>query len=128
MIGVSLLRFSMDLSKAIDVHSVSTCLLLSKLKAYGKNGASCAFPADLRELKLVSSSLAGKASGEVSRMPASSLGPMLFSIFIDDLFFQVKRTKRNAYTDDHQPCYSHVDPIVLVTCLSHDASAAISGT
>ena len=90
MIGVSLLRFSMDLSKAIDVHSVSTCLLLSKLKAYGKNGASCAFPADLRELKLVSSSLAGKASGEVSRMPASSLGPMLFSIFIDDLFFQVK--------------------------------------
>ena len=41
------------------------------------------------------------------------LGPMLFNIFINDLFFLVKKAKLNAYADDHHVYYSHVDPAAL---------------
>ena len=48
------------------------------------------------------------------------LGPMLFNIFINDLFFLVKKSKLNAYADDHEVFYSHVDPAALEACVSHD--------
>ena len=48
----------------------------------------------------------------------SVLGPMLFTIFINDLFFHVKRAKMNAYADNHQVYYSHVDPGTLDACVS----------
>ena len=49
----------------------------------------------------------------------SVLGPMLFNIFINDLFFHVKKAKLNACADDHQVYYSHVDPAALEACVSH---------
>ena len=52
------------------------------------------------------------------------LGPMLFNIFINDLFFLVKKAKLNAYADDHQVYYSHVDPAALEACVSHDVGGA----
>ena len=48
------------------------------------------------------------------------LGPMLFNIFINDLFFLVKKAKLNAYADDHHVYYSHVDPAALKACVSQD--------
>ena len=51
-------------------------------------------------------------------------GPMLFNIFINDLFFHVKKAKLNAYADDHQVYYSHVDPAALDACASHDVGVA----
>ena len=52
------------------------------------------------------------------------LGPMLFNIFINDLFFHVKKAKLNAYADDHQVYYSHNDPAVLEACVLHDVRVA----
>ena len=49
---------------------------------------------------------------------------MLFNIFINDLFFQVKKATLNAYADDHQVYYSHVDPAALEACVSHDVGVA----
>ena len=37
------------------------------------------------------------------------MGPILFNIFINDLFFHVQQTKLNAYADDHQIYRSNVD-------------------
>ena len=52
------------------------------------------------------------------------LSPMLNNIFINDLFFHVKKAKLNAYADDHQVYYSHVDPAALEACVSHDVCVA----
>ena len=54
----------------------------------------------------------------------SVLGPMLLNIFINHFFFHVKRAKLNAYADDHQVHYSHVDPAALEACASHDVGVA----
>ena len=52
------------------------------------------------------------------------LGPILFVIFINDLFFHVKKAKLNAYADDHQVYDSHVDPAALEACVSHNVGMA----
>ena len=49
---------------------------------------------------------------------------MLFNIFINDIFFHVKKAKLNAYANDHQVYYSHVDPEALEACVSHDVGVA----
>ena len=49
---------------------------------------------------------------------------MLFNIFINDLFFHVKKAKLNAYADDHQVYYTNVDPAALEACVSHDVGVA----
>ena len=57
----------------------------------------------------------------------SVLDLMLFNIFINNLFLHVKRAKLNAYADDQQVYYSHVDPSALETCISdacHDVGVA----
>ena len=52
------------------------------------------------------------------------LSPMLNNIFINDLFFYVKKAKLNAYADDHRVYYSHVDPAALEAYVSHDVCVA----
>ena len=52
------------------------------------------------------------------------LSPMLNNIFINDLFFYVKKAKLNAYADDNQVYYSHVDPAALEACVSHEVCVA----
>ena len=49
---------------------------------------------------------------------------MLFNIFINDLFFQVKKATLNAYADDRQVYYSNIDPAALEACATHDVGKA----
>ena len=55
------------------------------------------------------------------------LGPMLFNIFINDLFFLVKKAKLNAHVDDHQVYYSHVDLAALEAWICHDVGGREGG-
>ena len=43
----------------------------------------------------------------------SVLRPMLFNVFINDLFFHIKSVKLNAYADDEQLYDSDIDPAEL---------------
>ena len=54
----------------------------------------------------------------------SVLGPMLFNVFINDLFYHIKSVKLNAYADDEQLYDSDIDPAELEKRLLREFNTA----
>ena len=55
---------------------------------------------------------------------ASVLGPMLFNIFLNDLFYHIKDVNLHAYADDEQLYDSDVDPRALEQRILHHLQIA----
>ena len=118
---------STDLSKAFD--RMPHGLLMSKLHAYGLSTDAC---------RLVMSYLCNrkqrvKLFGSVSDwvivnrgVPQGSvLGPLLFNIFLNDLFYMKITANIANYADDNNLCDSHMCLNILKNHLSLDASKTI---
>ena len=117
----------MDLCKAFD--SLPHDLLLMKLQAYGLSEKACA---------LISSYLSGRRHQvrlgphcsdwcEITKgVPQGSIiGPLLFNIFINDIFHVLDTSSLHNYADDNTLSYSHNNANTLKHHLQVDCVAIL---
>ena len=117
---------SIDLSKAFD--SLPHALLLAKLRAYGLNHHTCHLLKDYlqdREQRVKIGDTYSPWLRVKRGVPqGSTLGPLLFNIFINDLFLFVK-ANLNIYADDQQIYDSHEDLAALHLTVQNELDTAV---
>ena len=118
----------MDLSKAFDC--LPHDLLLLKLKHYGLSESAL----HMMESYLSNRKQCVKVGQSVSQMlniykgvpQGSILGPVLFNIFINDIFLFVKNCDLYNYADDNTLSKSHPSLATVVKSLEEDSNHLIS--
>ena len=113
----------MDLSKAFDC--LPHKLILEKLRAYGVTNSAVnllsSYMLDRKQyvqLGGFTSTLLNISKG----VPQGSiLGPIIFNIFINDIFYFLNKTKLYNYADDNTLSYSHPDFNILMETLGKES-------
>jgi hypothetical protein len=117
----------MDLSKAFAClpHNI----LLDKLSAYGVSSQSVSllksyFSNRKQQIK-VNSVLSDWADIQKGVPQVSILGPLLFNVFINDIFYFIKHSSLYNYADDNTLSFSSPDYDILISTLEADSQVLI---
>ena len=117
----------MDLSKAFDC--LPHDLTLSKLKAYGLSENSCklvkSYLTDRRQRVRVGQSHSSWQNTTKGVPQGSILGPLIFNIFMNDIFFFTTKTTLYNYADDNTLSYSHKNTDTLKHVLEQESDTLI---
>ena len=120
----------MDLSKAFDCLNYN--LLIAKLEAYGFSRSALKLVYNYLSNRKQRVKVNGKFSSwqeSVKGAPQGSvLGPLLFNMFLNDLFFLVEETEICSYADDTTIYVCGQELKQVVTSLENDAQRSLSGS
>ena len=114
----------MDLSKVFDCLNHE--LLLAKLNAYGFSTNAiqmmCSYLTGRRQRVKVNGSFSSWKDVKLSVPQGSVLGPLLFNIFINDIFFLLNETEICNYADDTTIYCSHQELQEVTIRLENDTA------
>ena len=112
----------MDLSKAYDCLPLD--LLVAKLEAYGLDKPSLnlvnGYLRFRRQRKKIDSSYSDWANATRGFLQGSILGPLLFNIFINDIFIIIEKSDICKFTDDNTLFSCGDNLSVILKSLEHD--------
>ena len=117
----------MDLSKAFDClpHNI----LLSKLAAYGLSGDSINllgnYLANRQQQVKIGDSLSSWSDIQKGVPQGSILGPLLFNVFINDIFYFVDQSSLYNYADDNTLSFATPDFNKLISVLQAESNSLI---
>ena len=117
----------MDLSKAFDC--LPHDLIIQKLKAYGLSNHACqlmnSYLSD-RKQRVKLGNIVSQWKNIIKGVPQGSiLGPLVFNIFINDIFFFLDKVKMYNYADDNTESYAHRKAEVMKSTLESETVITI---
>ena len=117
-----------DLSKAFDCLNHE--LLIAKLEAYGFDHESLAFIysylSDRKQRTKVNNSFSAYSEITTGIPQGSIIGPLLFNIYINDIFYFVSESNLTNYADDNTPYAIDTNIDTLITKLVDDTSKLVT--
>ena len=118
----------MDLSKAFDC--VPADLLLEKLKAYGMDDSATklmkCYLTNRKQCVKIDENLSEFKSVIKGVPQGSILGPTIFNIYLNDIFYFTKDTKLFNYADDNTLSFAHDDINSLKSTLENECNVLIN--
>ena len=117
-----------DLSKAFDC--LSHDLLIAKLEAYGLEKSALKFVynylKDRKQRTKINGSYSSWKELKCGVPQGSILGPLLFNIFINDMFYFVEKTKIANYADDNSTYTTESNIDNLLKVLEEETSLVLN--